>query len=67
MVRKGPTLAKSARMGHPTSKVKSSSKAKMARAANYKCAAMVAEWRRSVKRRGIGEGEKPLTYSHMGM
>jgi hypothetical protein len=37
-----------------------------AKAATYKSAAMVAEWGRSVKRRGIGE-EKGLTYSHMGM
>jgi len=34
--------------------------------ATYKSAAMVAEWRRSVKRRGVAS-EKDLTYSYMGM
>ncbi len=40
MLRKSPTVAKGARMGHPTSR------------ATSKCAAMVADWRRSVKRWG---------------
>jgi hypothetical protein len=60
MFRKSPTLAKSARMGHPTSKAKSNSKAKMVRAANYKCAAMLAEWNAVSQTAGNGEGKKVL-------
>jgi hypothetical protein len=43
MLRKSPTLAKSARMGHPTSKAKRLQRQEVPQAPNYKAAAMAAE------------------------
>jgi hypothetical protein len=59
MLRKSPTLAKSARMGHPTSKAKSAASYKPAlRTGAYIAAAMVTEWKAVRQTAGRDAGKK---------